>query len=358
MDRVLPNDSKSIAWLRFPLAAMVVYLHSMNVEFTPVDILMEWETASFEVAFYDSMRVLISRVLGHLVVPSFMFISGYLFFIQLDKWNWNIYLRKIRQRIHTLLIPYLLWIIIPVFINIVWLHKPSLIGDYVSSILEKGLWHILTDPLNAVLWFLRDLIVLVVISPFIYFVLKKIKWQIFILLFIFGMIVDSSFVGSFFWFSLGGFFCLSNLSIIQFAEKVRTVVLWGFVIFGLLKLVLYNDNVAEGVLANLNLIISQSSVLCGVFLIFYISTTHACKKIEFPICISSGSFLIYVLHMEVLWRSRWLMNIVAGDLKENYTYQFFVYLIAPLLTVIILIILNSLLRKYSPKINYILTASR
>lgn len=358
MDKVFHDDSRVIAWLRFPLAAMVVYLHSLNVEFTPIDILNDIRSASYDILFYDTIRILISRVLGHVVVPTFMFISGYLFFVKLDKWKWDIYLRKIRSRIHTLIIPYFLWIIIPVFINIVWLHKPLLISNYLFSIWEIGLWHILTDPLNSVLWFLRDLIVLVFLSPVIYILLNKIKYILFIALFVLGLIFENTLIHTGFWFSLGGLFSMFSLSISNFSKRVKNIALWGFMFFGLLKLILYNDNVSDCILMFLNNFISQSCILFGVFLCFYFSTTKKCKNVQFPIWISSGSFLVYVLHMEVLWRVRWLMNLFAGNIYTSPAWIFFVYIIAPIVTLCILVILNFLLRKFFPKINYILTASR
>ena len=358
MNKVLPEDSKSIAWLRFPLAAIVIYLHSMNVEFTPIDIIKDWNTVSYDLCVYNTIRILISRVLGHLAVPTFMFISGYLFFIQMDNWSWNIFLKKIKSRIYTLIIPYFLWLIIPVFINIIWLHKPSLIHEYVSNIWDKGLWDIFTAPLNSVLWFLRDLIVLVFISPVIFFILNRTRWVVFIVLYVLGLIVENTLINSAFWFSLGGMFCLSNFSITQFAKNVGQIALWGFVILGVFKLVLYNDYMNDSVMEFSYNFISNSSIILGVFLIFFITTTEVCQKVKFPIWITSASFLIYVLHMEVLWRIRWMMKMFAGDLSNNNTYQFFVYLIAPLFSLVILIFLNFILRKFTPRINYILTASR
>lgn len=79
MNKISNQDSQAISLLRFPLATMIVVLHSMNVENMNVNIPWELYNAPFETNILDILRVLLSRVLGHTVVPCFMLISGYLF---------------------------------------------------------------------------------------------------------------------------------------------------------------------------------------------------------------------------------------------------------------------------------------
>lgn len=72
MNKVSEKDSKVISILRFPLAAMIIVLHSMNVENKNVNIPWEFHHMPFDMFVFDILRVLFSRVLGHLVVPCFM----------------------------------------------------------------------------------------------------------------------------------------------------------------------------------------------------------------------------------------------------------------------------------------------
>lgn len=71
MNKITNQDSQSISILRFPLATMIVVLHSMNVENMNVNIPWELYNASFTTTILDILRVFFSRVLGHIVVPCF-----------------------------------------------------------------------------------------------------------------------------------------------------------------------------------------------------------------------------------------------------------------------------------------------
>lgn len=106
----LKLQSATIDLLRFPLAIMVIFIH-MNPEVSNL----------FDVDFclisghgiYNVTGVLLSHVLTHIAVPTFYLISGFLFFINFQKWSWEGYKKKLSSRIKTLLVPYLLWNAIP-----------------------------------------------------------------------------------------------------------------------------------------------------------------------------------------------------------------------------------------------------
>ena len=103
-------QSATIDLLRFPLAIMVIFIH-MNPE---VSNLFD---ADFSLisghGIYNVTGVLLSHVLTHIAVPTFYLISGFLFFINFQKWSWEGYKKKLSSRIKTLLVPYLLWNAIP-----------------------------------------------------------------------------------------------------------------------------------------------------------------------------------------------------------------------------------------------------
>lgn len=58
------------------------------------------------------MQAFVKSVVCGVNVPAFFCISGYLFFRNLDKWDWSVFGQKLRRRISTLLLPYLLWNIV------------------------------------------------------------------------------------------------------------------------------------------------------------------------------------------------------------------------------------------------------
>ena len=96
------EDSRSISVLRFPMAVLVIFLHA-NV------ISQSKNTMIYNNGIGDFLITLCSNGLCQLAVPCFALISGYLFFGGLKEFSWPIWMEKIRRRLHTLLVPYVLW---------------------------------------------------------------------------------------------------------------------------------------------------------------------------------------------------------------------------------------------------------
>lgn len=104
-------------------------------------------------------------------VPLFFTISGYLFFIK----PFN-YLNQLTKRIKSLLVPYLLWAILGALFIYSLLLIPA-IGNRMNLKWQitwvDVLNHITLSPIQYQFWFLRDLMVLTLISPAIYWLAKK-----------------------------------------------------------------------------------------------------------------------------------------------------------------------------------------
>ena len=104
----MTNDelqSKTIAFLRFPLIVGVVLIHCYYKELpiggVKVPVMDEYP-------IYKLIADLFSQVLARTAVPLFFLISGYLFFYK-SSFSWPMYGSKLRKRAQTLLLPYLFW---------------------------------------------------------------------------------------------------------------------------------------------------------------------------------------------------------------------------------------------------------
>ena len=126
----------------------------------------------------------ISNIISRTIVPVFFLISGYLMFLNYRNYSLQWFVAKIKTRIRTLLLPYLIGIIVYyLFFNL---------GNiFMSGIMSAGSSHnynILTMfwyPLpNAVLWFLRDLMVVVLLSPIVIKIVNIQKWLILPVIFV------------------------------------------------------------------------------------------------------------------------------------------------------------------------------
>ena len=192
------STSGAIDALRFPCAVLIVLIHVFQVR--P-------DIGTFPFPFFDSLQILISQGIARIAVPVFFIISGYLFFSRLDKWDWNTYFGKIRKRVRTLLVPYLLWITLAILVELsisLFRHCFSGGASPVEFLSNYGwgwmYWncarHFVTFELNILgwaiptaypfdfpLWFIRDLIVLCLLAPVVHFLIRKTRGWILAILY-------------------------------------------------------------------------------------------------------------------------------------------------------------------------------
>ena len=228
-------QSQTIDTLRFPLAVCVVFIHSFG---SPVFSGPElWWQSGGDIS--DFFRVTFSLVLPQMAVPVFYIISGYLFFCKDDKFTFQVYKQKIKKRFKTLFIPYFLWITIALLAALAMAMVKGSLSDFFDLVKEKGLnlyWNsiqwgnrynwignqmITTAPYVIPLWFIRDLIVMSIISPLIYILVRKGKacWIAFLsLCYISGVwiTVPGLTITTVFYFSVGAYFGIYKIG---FAEK-------------------------------------------------------------------------------------------------------------------------------------------
>ena len=138
--------------VRLPLIILVTYAHSYGAIREGYSLLRSgWDT-------YEILKILVSQTLVKVAVPTFFIMSGYLFFANVERFTKEIYFQKIRRRIKTLLIPYVVWN----FLMAVKLGEISL-NTFIA-------------PANMPLWFLRDLMIVSLLTPFIYLGVKRLGW--------------------------------------------------------------------------------------------------------------------------------------------------------------------------------------
>lgn len=207
--------SDKIRLLSFFSIILVLYIHSGFHDY-PHEI--QGMTFNFK------LQEFVSGMLGRCAVPLFFAISGYLFFQGVDKEDTQAYAKlwmKIRKRIRTLLVPYLIACLFPAVFYLVLEYIPGVDGFMntkgLSDNFEKPLLELFCflfwdagngSPYAFQLWFLRDLILIVVLSPLLYMMSKwmgkTVVCGLFFVLSFFSIPILP--VYGIFWFLLGGFF--------------------------------------------------------------------------------------------------------------------------------------------------------
>lgn len=203
----ISNDiSNRITVLRFPLIIGVVYVHAYSVR--------DVEAVNGEVGHIALfVQNLISQSLVRMAVPLLFILAGFLLF-QRYELSVNSVKAKLGSRIKSLLIPFLFWNIacllffaliqsLP-FLSSFFSEKSDRICaydtyDYFASIFGLG-----RMPIVYQFWFIRDLMILVIISPIVLLLAKRLPKISFLFLFTlwFGSLKQNSpFVSVFFFFT-------------------------------------------------------------------------------------------------------------------------------------------------------------
>lgn len=169
--------SRVISFLRFPLIILVIFIHcnfsSVNVTF-----------ASQKYAVW--LSTLVSDTIAQVANPAFFFISGLLFFHE-GTFSISIYKRKLKKRFRSLLIPYVVWnglfLVVLLGVELIIGHNPEIskpetemnFADFICAFWDISLIGNqggLNAPVDIPLWFVRDLMVIVLLSPIVFWVVK------------------------------------------------------------------------------------------------------------------------------------------------------------------------------------------
>lgn len=145
---------------------------------------------------------LFSSNLPSLCVPFFFFISAYLFQTKHSVFTTHSYLQLLKKRYKNILIPYVLWNTVAVLfwyaVNITPLRSFTSGGPQYNSILS-ALGEIYLRPALIPLWFLRNLMIFIVISPILQFLLNRIP----IIFIILAFLCDKYILSGLFYYACG-----------------------------------------------------------------------------------------------------------------------------------------------------------
>ena len=310
------NHKKSISQydvireLRFPMIVLVTYAHSYGNVADGFSLLAsDWNT-------YEFLKLLISQILVKVAVPVFFIMSGYLFFVNIKEWNMQVYKAKILRRIKTLLIPYLVW-------NLLMALK-----------LKTYSWSFFWEPVNMPLWFLRDLMLVILLTPIIYYGVRKLGYWLLILLipvYLTGIWLIQPGVNPYglCFFTLGAYLGIRKMELVNsvlYYEKSSYILT---IMFGLVMLCTYHTSAFPPLM-----LCFRISGAITVFCLCYRVLSRTSRRI--PDVISSSSYFIYLAHY-VLFFS--FIDEAFFSIFGFSTISLSVhYLLCPLLKVTILVV--------------------
>ena len=353
--------SKTIEWLRFFCIAAVVLQHAKGC---PLD---GNEVVSFRYGAYDTIRILFSDGLCRVAVPIFFLISGYLFFVRLEKWDKGIWLEKIKKRMRTLLVPYLLWnfIAIAFSLSILYLQfilkggeSPDIVAWYDGIDGLRAFWNSGGGghPINYPLWFIRDLMVFVILAPLVFQYIKKTGIIGLIILYLayvldFWVKIPGFSAEGLFFFAFGAYFAIHGIDFSTLFKKhwiAATVIACPLVIAMVLTYGIHDD--IWGYARRLFTLFGGASTIGIVALLF-----EKQRLKNLPL-LSNSSFFIYAAHGTMVLPI--LQSGIGKILPSNQIGLIIGYFLAPFMTVAILVFCYYYLSNWMPKTIAVLTGGR
>lgn len=365
--------SKIISALRFPLAVMVVVIHSWSplrlMPFNP-----NWGDFT-GLDFAIALQVLLSNVMAKVAVPAFYVISGYLFFLHVQNFSRDTYITKISKRVQTILFPYILWNLLAllrtialdlkdVVVNAVPLsEKLVAIGKYISfstfwNCNKWGLENVNwlgqitpgSGPILIPMWFLRDLMVVIVFTPIIYYLLKKFKLvalSIFALNYITGIwpIIPGFSINAVFFFSLGAYFSIHGKDIVIEFQKYRITAYLLYIPLTIAELLFNSTSSWWG-----NHIYPFYMILSVVVVFNIIAAFITRGKGMWLVEMQKYTFFVYGAHnLFGFTIANILLQVVFGQ-YNNWMEITICYLLAPIVAIFICIYIQRLMLKWCPQL--------
>lgn len=295
------NLSSIITATRFPSAVLIVMLHTFIVD---ESIFGKVYVSSADYPWLKTICHVLKADFGEAAVPLFFFISGFLFFYN-THFDKTVYQKKIKKRIHSLLIPYLIWnTIYFVLVHSLQLINPSLADNHkpFSELGWRGFldayWN-LSEGLIP-LWFVRDLIIINFFTPIIYYLIKRSKGTFCIILAVLyfaNIFVYQPGLGMrcSFYYVLGATFSLSNLNLMEFMFKRK------YWIYALSFLLIICDTILWKNNHHTNIYVNRLVLLTMVFTYFCLFNQLCAHGYQANKQLAESSFFVFVFHMFIIY---------------------------------------------------------
>ena len=342
--------SQTIEWLRFFCAVAVVFIHIFA---------FSWGT--------DRARIFFAQGVCRVAVPVFFLISGYLFYVGLECWDWKIWKEKMLRRLWTLLIPYLVWNILSLFIGAG--------GEFVKYFLDGGafpdlvLWfrhqggiRALWDgrsgmPYDYPLWFIRDLIILVALSPVLHFIVRKTHiYGLLVLLVLylsdFWIHIPGFSSAGFFFFSFGALFSIRQL---DFTVPFRKYWIPAFVL-ALPCLIGMTMTFVER-LKFWEYLQRPFTLFGSIAVIGMVASLFGRGRLRVHPLLSESSFFIFAAHGTIVlpFVNYCMLRLLPHD---GQVMRFVVFLLTGTVIILVLLGIYVLMRRWMPKTLSFLTGNR
>ena len=349
-----PELSQRLRVFGFVSALLIVLIHS-----TPNPALGTWQWWVAELVGHDG--------LCRIAVPYFFLAGGFFLAGHVCEECW--WKREVNKRVRTLAIPYFLWIGIGLLVHFgLWfgIQKVGKVCGFPNPFYgPMHIWIVNTFGINpfvnkiGILWFVRDLFALVVLSPFLLFMLKRFKWFFIAIIFVlYGAVailqieMDKGWYNFFEYFiSLRGlcyFVAGLGLRYVCVAQWIKYIKIIGILSLMMLvgKIILIRYSHLEFVAAID--VFMVPALMAGLF--------YVLDRIKFPTWITGNAFAVYLIHQNFLLFS--IVAISLLNLRPLMDTSIVIWLLRFAFAVFMSIAIACCMRRFLPRVANLLFGGR
>lgn len=306
--------------------------------------------------------------LTRVCVPLFFLISGYLFFCNIKRFDRQAYVAKLKKRGRSLLEPYLFYNTLAICLfAILGLVKPELQGgttpplsQWTLPVVASLFWDYGNNlPMVPQFWFIRNLMVIVLLTPAIYWLVRKTGVAVVVLLAALwgGQIWEFGIPGTMglFFFTLGAYLALNSISLFGMACRLRKL---GY-FYPVMAIV---DIVTKGEVYNIYL--HNVGIIVGILFVVdmlgrWLTKNPSLQPNKFLL---ASTFFIFAMHSPYNGKIVGIMLHVLPVVSCNHLLAdlqcILYYFLTASLWIMILLAVFALIRRLSPKLAIFLSGGR
>jgi len=366
MDDARLIQSQALDWLRFPLAVLVIFIHTHS----PLVGYAESTGDAVPLQFY-----MLLRPLARFAFPTFFIISGYFFAKGCGKQGLRydaFFASKLRRRVRTLLVPFLLWNTLFALIVVArkWLAHdftglPSLAGIYwgnTAGWLDErnylGLPYKLgVYPIDVPLWFVRDLMICCLLAPVLSWLALRLKRYYLVLIgavMILGLtpVIAGYRSYTLLLFGLGLYFGVRGQVMTTAMERIKWPCL------AIVLLLWYPDVKQESLPAYLAQWCDITLLLAGCITMINLAVLVTRKGWQMPALLRQSVFFVFAFHSLMLWGIPQLIRVPLRLMPHTFAVQALYVVVMPLIIAGLSVAAFAIARRVMPRLVALFTGGR
>ena len=356
--------SKKISFLSLVSMIAVVFIHAYNY----TDTFLQPHTIITEGLHpVACIQYAVSNALTRFAVPMFFMISGFLFFFG-KEFGASAYVNQVKKRCRTVLSVFVIFSVISFAVChlIFKFTGEGIIGMIDERIIKNPLYALLQNPFAFQLWFLAQLFIMSVVSPVVYFFIKKTGVVFPIILACLWVLDKQLVVGgytlfnsdAYMFFSLGAYIAVKKPDFKTLYQKTENTKLWIVSLVSWIIVVtaytLFSATAEKS--SCIQLILFKLSVLSGIASVWLSYDRLSVRLLDHPVTktLTENNFMVYLLH-EPLLHIIFMSTITYFNADIVHILLYFVL---PVIIILLCAYTGKILRNKCPGLNSILTGGR